>query len=144
MRRIDNLDRQSLRGFLHMVETEYPDEFLRIRQTVGSRFEMTAIVYELERSNKNPVVILEKINGYQMPVGANVAARCSRMCPTIRDRDIPRSTPASGSTRPWFRLERLRSEPCGPPDSRRSAGRSLPHGATDTLLRDHHVIEAQR
>ena len=26
----DNLDRQSLRGFLHMVETQYPDELLRI------------------------------------------------------------------------------------------------------------------
>jgi UbiD family decarboxylase len=91
MRRMDNLDRQSLRGFLHMVETEYPDELLRIRQTVESRFEMTAIVYELERFNKNPVVILEKINGYEMPVVANVAAnrRLLAACLGVDSRDLP-------------------------------------------------------
>ncbi|MGA8699374.1 MAG: UbiD family decarboxylase [Xanthobacteraceae bacterium] len=91
MHRMDNLDRQSLRGFLHMVETEYPDELLRIRQTVESRFEMTAIVYELERSNKSPVVILEKINGYEMPVVANVAAnrRLLAACLGVDARDLP-------------------------------------------------------
>ena len=31
-RRPNNLDRQSLRGFLHMVESEYPDELLRIQR----------------------------------------------------------------------------------------------------------------
>src|SRR6516164_9167053 len=91
MRRMDNFDRQSLRGFLHMVETEYPDELLRIRETVEPRFEMTAIVYELERSNKSPVVILEKINGYQMPVVANVAAnrRLLAACLGVDPRDLP-------------------------------------------------------
>ena len=91
MRRMDNLDRQSLRGFLHMVETKYPDELLRIRQTVESRFEMTAIVYELERSNKNPVVILEKVNGHEMPVVANVAAnrRLLAACLEVDPRDLP-------------------------------------------------------
>jgi UbiD family decarboxylase len=91
MRRMDNLDRQSLRGFLHMVETDYPDEFLRIRQTIESHFEMTAIVYELERSNKSPVVILEKINGYEMPVVANVAAnrRLLAACLGADPRDLP-------------------------------------------------------
>jgi UbiD family decarboxylase len=88
---MDNLDRQSLRGFLHMVETDYPDEFLRIRQTIESHFEMTAIVYELERSNKSPVVILEKINGYEMPVVANVAAnrRLLAACLGADPRDLP-------------------------------------------------------
>jgi UbiD family decarboxylase len=88
---MDNLDRQSLRGFLHMVETDYPDELLRIRQTIESHFEMTAIVYELERSNKSPVVILEKINGYEMPVVANVAAnrRLLAACLGADPRDLP-------------------------------------------------------
>jgi 2,5-furandicarboxylate decarboxylase 1 len=91
MRQTGNLDRQSLRGFLHMVETEYPDELLRIKQTVEPRFEMTAIVYELERSNKNPVVILEKINGYEMQVVANVAAnrRLLAACLGVDPRDLP-------------------------------------------------------
>jgi 2,5-furandicarboxylate decarboxylase 1 len=91
MRRTDNLDRQSLRGFLHMVETDYPDELLRIGQTVEPQLEMTAIVYELERANRSPVVILEKINGYEMPVVANVAAnrRLLAACLGVDQRDLP-------------------------------------------------------
>jgi len=86
-----NLDRQSLRGFLHMVETEFPDEFLRIQQTIDSRFEMTTIVYELERLNKNPVVVLEKVDGYEMPVVTNVAANRKLLaaCLGVDPRDLP-------------------------------------------------------
>jgi UbiD family decarboxylase len=48
-------------------------------------------VYELERSNKSPVVMLEKINGYEMPVVANVAAnrRLLAACLGADPRDLP-------------------------------------------------------
>jgi 2,5-furandicarboxylate decarboxylase 1 len=87
----DNLDRQSLRGFLHMVETEYPDELLRIQQPVDPRFDMTAIVFELERSGKNPVVVLERVDGYDMPVVTNVAAnrRLLAACLGVEPPDLP-------------------------------------------------------
>ncbi len=87
----DNLDRQSLRGFLHMVETEYPEEFLRIQQPIDPRFDMTAIVFELERSGKNPVVVLEQVAGYDMPVVTNVAAnrRLLAACLGVDPRDLP-------------------------------------------------------
>ena len=39
-----NFDNQSLRSFLSMVEADYPDELLRIRAPVDTRFDMTAIV----------------------------------------------------------------------------------------------------
>ncbi len=68
-----NFDNQSLRGFLQMVETDYPDELLRIRQPVDTRFDMTAIVFELERTGKSPVVIFEHPNPNGMPVVTNVA-----------------------------------------------------------------------
>jgi UbiD family decarboxylase len=87
----DNFDRQSLRGFLHMVETEYPDELLRIRQPVDPRFDMTAIVFELERSGKSPVVLLERVDGYDMPVVTNIAAnrRLLAACLGVDGRDLP-------------------------------------------------------
>ena len=73
-----NFDNQSLRSFLDMVATDHPDELLRIRQPVDTRFDMTAVVYELERTGKSPVIIFEKpsfgnpeANG--MPVVTNVA-----------------------------------------------------------------------
>jgi UbiD family decarboxylase len=88
---LNNLDRQSLRGFLHMVETEYPDELLRIRDPIDTRFDMTSIVFELERRGKSPVVVLEKVKGYDMPVVTNVAAnrRLLAACLGVDPRDLP-------------------------------------------------------
>src|SRR5215469_2398699 len=72
--RADNVDTQSLRGFLKMVEADYPDQLLRISKAVDLRFEMTSVVFELERAGKNPVVIFEKPAGFNIPVVTNVAA----------------------------------------------------------------------
>jgi UbiD family decarboxylase len=90
-RAADNIDRQSLRGFLQMVEAEYPDELLRIREPVHPRFDMTAIVFELERSGKSPVVLLERVDGYDMPVVTNIAAnrRLLAACLGVNQSDLP-------------------------------------------------------
>ena len=37
---IANIDNQSLRGFLRMVETEFPDDFVRVRQEIDPKFEL--------------------------------------------------------------------------------------------------------
>src|SRR5262252_1966679 len=67
-------DRQSLRGFLQMVEAEHPQELLRIHQPVDTRFDMTAIVFELERAGKSPVIVFQNPTANGMPVVTNVAA----------------------------------------------------------------------
>jgi 2,5-furandicarboxylate decarboxylase 1 len=66
-------DSQSLRGFLRMVEAEYPDEIVRIREPVDLRFETTSIVFELEHAGRSPVVVFENAGGQSMPVVTNVA-----------------------------------------------------------------------
>jgi UbiD family decarboxylase len=68
-----NFDNQSLRGFLHMVEARYPEELLRIYDRVDTRLDMTAIVFELERVGKSPVVIFQNPHANSMPVVTNVA-----------------------------------------------------------------------
>src|SRR6267378_484 len=68
-----NRDNQSLRGFLQMVEAEFPEELLRITAPVDTRFDMTAIVFELERAGKSPVVVFENPAANRMPVVTNVA-----------------------------------------------------------------------
>jgi 2,5-furandicarboxylate decarboxylase 1 len=88
---VGNLDRQSLRGFLHMVETEYPDEIVRITEPIDPRFDMTAIVFELERAGKNPVVMIDRVNGYDIPIVTNVAAnrRLLAACLGVDARELP-------------------------------------------------------
>ena len=68
-----NIDNQSLRGFLRMVESEYPDEFLRIRHEIDPKFESTAMLFELDRAGRSPVVVFENIKGQNMPLVTNVA-----------------------------------------------------------------------
>ena len=70
-----NFDNQSLRSFLSMVEADYPNELLRIRAPVDTRFDMTAIVYELERAGKSPVIIFEKplADGHALAGGSSAA-----------------------------------------------------------------------
>ena len=75
-------DNQSLRGFIEQTEKTDPANVLRIREPVSQQLEMTATVFELDRLNRSPVVIFEKVAGFDMPVVTNVAgnrdllARC--------------------------------------------------------------------
>ena len=73
MRENVDLDSQSLRGFLRLVETQYPDELLRIRQPIDLRFDSTALVFELEQAGKSPVVVFENVSGSGMQLVTNVA-----------------------------------------------------------------------
>jgi 2,5-furandicarboxylate decarboxylase 1 len=68
-----DLDSQSLRGFLRLVETQYPDELLRIRQPIDLRFDSTALVFELDQAGKSPVVVFENVSGSGMQLVTNAA-----------------------------------------------------------------------
>jgi len=70
---IANINNQSLRGFLRMVETEFPDDFVRVRQEIDPKFESTAMLFELDRAGRSPVVVFESIKGKTMPLVTNVA-----------------------------------------------------------------------
>jgi UbiD family decarboxylase len=86
-----NIDNQSLRGFLRMVESEYPDEFLRIRHEVDPRFESTAMLFELDRAGRSPVVVFENIKGKTMPLVTNVAGNRKLLaaCLGVKAADLP-------------------------------------------------------
>src|SRR6185437_9662503 len=89
--RTDSVDNQSLRGFLRMVETRYPEDVVRIRETVDPKFDMTALVFELARAVRNPVVVLENVAGFDIPVVTNVAANRKLLaaCLGVAPNDLP-------------------------------------------------------
>ncbi|WP_165899960.1 UbiD family decarboxylase [Borborobacter arsenicus] len=67
------IDNQSLRGFLHHVETRFPHELLRIKGQVDTHLETTSAVFELDHAGKSPVVIFENVAGHSMPIVTNIA-----------------------------------------------------------------------
>jgi len=62
-----------MRGFLAMVERQYPDQLVRIAAPVKRELDITATVFELERAGRSPVVIFENVEGFYMPVVTNIA-----------------------------------------------------------------------
>jgi 2,5-furandicarboxylate decarboxylase 1 len=67
------MDRQSMRGFLAMVERDFPQEIVRIAEPVRRELDITATVFELERVGRSPVVFFDKVAGFDMPVVTNLA-----------------------------------------------------------------------
>src|SRR5437660_6840726 len=86
-----NVDTQSLRGFLRMVEQDFPDEIVRIRAPVGLGHETTALVFELERAGRQPVVMFENVAGGTMPLVTNTAAnrRLLAACLGVKPDELP-------------------------------------------------------
>ena len=64
---------QSLRGFLDLVERDFPADFVRISDPVRREFDITSTVFEFERNGKSPVVMFEDVEGFDLPVVTNVA-----------------------------------------------------------------------
>ena len=89
-RNIDG-DAQSLRGFLRLVETEFPDELLRVREPIELRFDATALVFELDHAGKSPVVVFENVRGSGMQLVTNVAGNRKLLaaCLGVEPADLP-------------------------------------------------------
>jgi UbiD family decarboxylase len=84
-------DNQSLRGFLAMVERDYPEELLRIRAPVRTQLDITSVVFELEHAGKSPVVVYENVDGHTMPVVTNIAGNRKLLaaCLDVKPADLP-------------------------------------------------------
>lgn len=87
----DEVGRQSLRGFLSMVERDFPEELLRIRAPVRPNLDITSLVFELERSGRSPVVVYENVEGHTMPVVTNIAGNRKLLaaCLGVKPADLP-------------------------------------------------------
>ena len=86
-----DIARQSLRGFLAMVERDFPDELLRIRAPVRTELDITSLVFELEHAGRSPVVVYENVEGHAMPVVTNIAGNRKLLaaCLGVNATDLP-------------------------------------------------------
>jgi 2,5-furandicarboxylate decarboxylase 1 len=82
---------QSLRGFLAMVERDYPGEIVRITAPVRTHLDMTSLVFELEHAGRSPVVVYENVEGHEMKVVTNIAGsrKLLAACLGVQVGDLP-------------------------------------------------------
>ena len=64
--------KKDLRYFLKAIENRAPELFLRIKKEVSPKWELSSVQKRLEAEGKLPVVVFEKIKGYDLPVVTNL------------------------------------------------------------------------
>ena len=65
---------KDLRTFIAQVESKHPEEIARVTKPISPRYEITALLTQLERSKRFPLLFCEKVNGSDAPVVINVQA----------------------------------------------------------------------
>ena len=65
---------QDLRAFVADYERANPGEVVRVSDPVSIEHDVMAVVLEYERRRRWPVVLFERVTGYDIPIVANVVA----------------------------------------------------------------------
>ena len=65
---------KDLRGFIAEIEADYPEEVARVTKPISPRYEITALLTQLERRKRFPLLFCENVAGCDAPVAINVQA----------------------------------------------------------------------
>lgn len=69
---------KDLRTFISECEKTLPGEFVRVSKEVDPKYEITAVVKKLDLLGKHPLVLFEKVRGYDIPVVCNTDTTWSK------------------------------------------------------------------
>lgn len=65
---------KDLRSFIADVESKHPEEVARVGKSISPRYEITALLTQLEKSKRFPLLYCEKVEGSDAPVVINAQA----------------------------------------------------------------------
>ncbi len=65
---------KSLRTFIAQLESQRPAEIARIQKAISPRYEISAVLTQLEKKKRLPLLYFENIAGYNAPVVINAQA----------------------------------------------------------------------
>ena len=65
---------KDLRSFIAELESKYPEEVARVKKSIAPRYEITALLTQLEKSKRFPLLFCENIEGSEAPVVINAQA----------------------------------------------------------------------
>ena len=65
---------QDLRTFIAAYALAHPGEVVSVADPVSIEYDVMALVLEYERRRRYPVLIFERVAGYDIPIVANVVA----------------------------------------------------------------------
>jgi UbiD family decarboxylase len=65
---------KDLRSFIAELESKYPEEVARVTKSIAPRYEITALLTQLEKSKRFPLLFCENVEGSDAPVVINAQA----------------------------------------------------------------------
>ena len=65
---------KDLRSFIAELEAKHPEEVARVTKSISPRYEITALLTQLERTKRFPLLVCEKVEGSAAPVVINAQA----------------------------------------------------------------------
>lgn len=65
---------KDLRSFIADLKSKHPEEIARVTKSISPRYEITALLTQLEKSKRFPLLYCEKVEGSDAPVVINVQA----------------------------------------------------------------------
>lgn len=65
---------KDLRSFIAELESKHPEEVARVSKAISPRYEITALLTQLERSKRFPLLVCENVEGSDAPVVINAQA----------------------------------------------------------------------
>ena len=65
---------KDLRRFIAELESKYPEEVARVSKSIAPRYEITALLTQLEKQKRFPLLFCENVEGSEAPVVINAQA----------------------------------------------------------------------
>jgi 2,5-furandicarboxylate decarboxylase 1 len=65
---------KDLRGFIAALETQSPEDIIRIKKAISPRYEISAILTHLEKRKRSPLLCFDNVEGGKTPVVINAQA----------------------------------------------------------------------
>jgi len=65
---------KDLRSFIAELEAQSPDDIARVSQPISARYEITALLTQLEKKKRFPLLLCERVQGRETPVVINAQA----------------------------------------------------------------------
>ncbi len=65
---------KDLRSFIAELESKYPEEVARVSKSISPRYEITALLTQLEKNKRFPLLFCENVEGGEAPVVINAQA----------------------------------------------------------------------
>lgn len=88
---------KDLRSFIVELEAKYPAEVARVKKAIGPRYEITALLTQLEKTKRFPLLFCENVAGSEAPVVIN--AQASRKLMALALECAPQDLAATFSSR---------------------------------------------